>query len=505
MQLSTEVPALMLSRAATTAGVELPRRQPRILVLLIAVQVLARFAWSGAAALLSIYLISAVGVGADEANGLFVVYLGAFALTPLLGGWMGDRLLGMRRAAGLGAALVAAGCVALAASAGNVAGDPLLVALAGAALLALGAGLFEPTFLTLVGEIYDETDRGRDAGFTLVFAGARAGVVLGILVVGGLAATLGFAVGFAAAAAAGAIGTVLVLFARGRAVSPVGEPPEARTNPWIVVGVPVLGGSALGLGFVMAERAIASLGIALGGALIFGAVTLAFGLWLSDARLTRAEKARSAVLFLAACFVVVFWSSYDRAMVAIPILTDRPAPATSPPWTRMMTSGVAVLAASALALLWMRLGRRSREPGTIAKMALGLLVLGPAFGVLWVAGIRVDRLEPVAPALVYGGLALFAVAEASLAPAGHSLVTKLAPARWASTAMGALLLSRAGGARLALAMGVLMPRGEGLAARPATAVPTWSSFFLLFLGTAVAAGVTLLILEPFLHRWTGRD
>jgi POT family proton-dependent oligopeptide transporter len=153
----------------------------------------------------------------------------------------------------------------------------------------------------------------------------------------------------------------------------------------------------------------------------------------------------------------------------------------------------------------MRLGRRSREPGTIAKMALGLLVLGPAFGVLWVAGIRVDRLEPVAPALVYGGLALFAVAEASLAPAGHSLVTKLAPARWASTAMGALLLSRAGGARLALAMGVLMPRGEGLAARPATAVPTWSSFFLLFLGTAVAAGVTLLILEPFLHRWTGRD
>jgi POT family proton-dependent oligopeptide transporter len=124
------------------------------------------------------------------ASEIFGLYAGFASATPVLGGMIGDWLLGQRRAVLLGGAMMAAGHFLMAFEA------PFLLALV---LLMLGCGLLKGNISAQVGNLYAGADRRRQDAFQLFYMAANVGVFCAPLVCGTLGEKVGWHWGFGAA------------------------------------------------------------------------------------------------------------------------------------------------------------------------------------------------------------------------------------------------------------------------------------------------------------------
>ena len=114
----------------------------------------------GMRALLILYLTHQLGFDDNHAISLFSAYASLVYVTPILGGWFADRLLGNRTAVIAGALLMTLGHVVLGIDTNST--FSLYLALA---IIICGYGLFKSNISCLFGELYDENDHRRDGGF----------------------------------------------------------------------------------------------------------------------------------------------------------------------------------------------------------------------------------------------------------------------------------------------------------------------------------------------------
>ena len=77
---------------------------PQGLYLLFFVEMWERFSYYGMRSLLVLYLISDQGWADDRAFSLYGTYTSLVYVTPLIGGWLADRLLGTQRSLVIGGA-----------------------------------------------------------------------------------------------------------------------------------------------------------------------------------------------------------------------------------------------------------------------------------------------------------------------------------------------------------------------------------------------------------------
>src|SRR5205085_8414800 len=120
-------------------------------------------------------------------------YGGLVYFTPIIGGWIADRLLGTKATVVLGALLMSGGHILMSFD------DSFLFALL---LLILGSGCLKGNISAQVGQLYPPDDESmRTRGFTIFSAGINIGAVMGPLACGGVAAVYGWHAGFALAAA----------------------------------------------------------------------------------------------------------------------------------------------------------------------------------------------------------------------------------------------------------------------------------------------------------------
>jgi dipeptide/tripeptide permease len=126
-------------------------------------------------------------------------------------------------------------------------------------------------------------------------------------------------------------------------------------------------------------------------------------------------------------------------------------------WFQSVNPAAILVFAPVFAALWMHLGRRGWEPATPVKMALGLALLGLGFVPMVLAGARVDQGVPASPLWLIAAYLLHTWGELALSPIGLSLVTKLAPLKFASLLMGVWFLANAAANKLAGTLSALMP------------------------------------------------
>ena len=132
----------------------------------------------------------------------FGIYVSFVYLTPLLGGFIGDRLLGRRNTVVLGGLMMTVGHFLLAFD------ESFLIALA---FLVTGAGLFRGNLQPQVGELYDLKDKRRDEAFQIYAIGLNLGAFLAPLITGSLAKYWGWHFGFGFAGIGMLIGLVVYL------------------------------------------------------------------------------------------------------------------------------------------------------------------------------------------------------------------------------------------------------------------------------------------------------
>ena len=96
--------------------------------------------------------------------------------------------------------------------------NPLTVAilLIALSLISVGNGFFKPNISTIVGTLYDQGDRRRDAGFTIFYMGINLGSILGQVSCPILADWIGWWAGFGLAGVGMSIAYLLMQFDGGR-------------------------------------------------------------------------------------------------------------------------------------------------------------------------------------------------------------------------------------------------------------------------------------------------
>jgi POT family proton-dependent oligopeptide transporter len=341
--------------------------------------------------------------------------------------------------------------------------DPLFVTimLMALSLVSIGNGFFKPNISTIVGSLYDQGDRRRDAGFTIFYMGINLGSIISQALCPFLADRFGWWAGFGLAAAGMAFSWFLIQFDGGR-LAGFGEPPKRdgpdRAIP-IYIGallfVPVfyflfinlMGAepAAEGSGFVGYLASLPLMGKMLFGTFILGIPGILGWSWFKGSRQEFQMMVAAMVLIV---FNVVFWTLFEQAGSSLTLFADRNTDlhvignwSISAPQTQVLNPIFIVLLAPLMSILWTGLAKRNLEPTIPVKFGLALMGVGAGFLFL-VFGTQFAGADfKVAFWWIAGLYLIHSIAELAISPVGLSMITKLSIARIVGLMMGVWFLS----------------------------------------------------------------
>lgn len=469
-----------------------------------------RFSYYGMRALLTIFLTAELatgGFGLDRAESLAVygIFTALVYLTPIIGGWFSDNLLGQRKSILIGGITMAIGQFMLAMSSstaifGDVADRQYFFYL-GLGVLILGNGFFKPNISTIVGDLYDNDDPRKDGGFTIFYMGINIGAFLSPFVAGTLGENAGWPYGYLSAAIGMLVG-VIWFHVKRDTLEGLGLPPKAikegRTNLNSKDWVDIFLYSGISVAFVfgvMAFWSATSDSVHTLVVWIFGGAGAIFlGRSIFKGTNGSTEWSRVFVILVLAFFNIVFWAGFEQAGGTFSLFaqenTDREVwgfviPTT---WFQNVNPIAIVSLAPIFSLMWIKLDARKLNPRTPIKFAMAMFIGAIAFYIMTLASNQAAGGELVSPMWLVVVYTLLTIGELMLSPIGLSMVTKLSPTKIASVMMGVWMASFALGNYLAATLEQILQKYD-------------FELYPFITGLMVVSGVCLLLLSPILNRF----
>ena len=386
------------------------KKHPRALAFIFFTEMWERVGFYTLMAILVLYMDKVLGWSDARKGDSFGIFLGLCYAMPLLGGWLGDKVLGQIRTVRAGASLMALGYVGLAVSGpGRV-----TTFYFGLLMIALGTGIFKVNMAVLVGNLYAGKNDLKDAGYNIFYMGVNLGAMVAPLV-----ATVNNAVFHSYnlsfwIAAAGMV-FALIIF---RAGEPHLRPVDCKLGT---------GGAPAAKTAGEAESAAACPAVD-----------------------KREEHQRIATLVILFLIVIFFWVAFYQNFFGLTLFAERSTIVLK--WLRPETyqffEPFFILALTPVMLaLFGRLNRAGKEPSTPVKILLGMLIMSLAMIVMvWaaLAGGNGDQ-NIMSPAWLVGTYFLVTLAEILISPMGQSFVSKVAPPRIAGLMMGGWFAATAAG------------------------------------------------------------
>ena len=327
--------------------------------------------------------------------------------------------------------------------------------------------------------------------------GINVGATLGSLLVPMAAAAFGWNAGFALPALGMLIG--LVQFQATKhylgtsGVVPMGEP--ASWSPivgFMVVVIAVMAAALLGL----IQLDPVGVSKALNWALV-GLAAAFFAYLLFFAGLVGDERKRIVAMIALFIACAMFWAGFEQAGASFNLFAERHTDRDMFGWElpagtlQAVNPLFIILFAPVFAAVWVNLGRRNLDPSAPAKFAVGLILMGFGFLVMFLAARYVVAGEKVLPTWLILTYLLHTFGELCLSPVGLSSMTKLAPARFVGQVMGLWFLATALGNNLA---------GQFAGEIDPNNLPGMPGQFLYLFWWGFIAGVVLLVLTPFIRK-----
>ena len=165
-----------------------------------------RFSYYGMRAFLVLFLTAPFSEGGfnwtrSHALELMALYTGLVYVTPIIGGYLADKVMGSRLAVLAGGLLMTLGH-------GSLAFETPVSFYIGLLLLILGNGFFKPNISSIVGDMYKQKEALKDSAYTIFYMGINAGAFLGILLCGWYGVNEGWSYGFGLAGVFMLFGTI---------------------------------------------------------------------------------------------------------------------------------------------------------------------------------------------------------------------------------------------------------------------------------------------------------
>jgi len=405
--------------------------------------------------------IDAAAAGADDlyqtelqkkALGILGTYAMLVYVTPVLGGWMADNVWGQRKSIIFGGIVMMFGQFALGTPHEYIAGMEQTFLWLGLALLIVGNGFFKPNISTMVGDLYVEGDKRRDAAFTIFYMGINTGSILGYFVVGTVGEKFDYQYGFLVAGVGMLLGVLLQLALSNKYLGNVGVEPSAKQTSG-------------------KDAAVA------------------------NKPLTPEERDRVKVILIMSFFTIIFWAGFEQAAGSMNLFAKYKTdlvffgwemPAS---WLQSVNPIFIIIMAPMFAAMWLKMG--AAEPNSPKKFALGMFFLGLGFISMVGAALQIGDDANMKAHVIWLVMAYIfhTMGELCLSPIGLSMVSRLAPLKYTSLLMGMWFLFSGLGNYAAAAIGQLVGDAGPLSTFGGVAV-------MAFLG-----GICLWLLSDKLVDW----
>ncbi len=425
-------------------------QHPKGLYFLFTIEMWERFSYYGMRALLVLYMVKFLTFSTEKAGNIYGIYTGLVYLTPLIGGYIADRYLGQKNCIAIGAILMILGHFAMAF-------QSLPFFYSALALLIIGNGFFKPNISTMVGQLYEENDPRRDGGFTIFYMGINLGAFLSPLVCGTLGEKIGFHYGFASAGVGMLIGYLIFIWGQNKFIKHVGNKPICKE-----------------LIKIKNHKEITT----------------------CDIPLTKIEKQRIAVIFIMMFFCIFFWASFEQAGSSLTLFAERSTERFIPflnwefpvSYFQAVNPLIIILLAPLFSKLWLDLADINKNPSMPIKFSLGLFLVSIGF-ILMIFASGLAENNKVSFLWLIGVYLFHTMGELCISPVGLSLVTKLAPIKFASLLMGIWFLSSF---FANLAAGIFAGNYDSLKT---------TEFFMIPAALTGISAIIIFLMRKFIQKW----
>ncbi len=445
---------------------------PRGLATLFFTEMFERFSYYGMRALLLLFITAAIaegGLGIDEKTGgaIYGLYTMGVYIFALPGGWVADRLLGLKKSVWYGGIIIALGHFTMAIpgiinvvngveNKGVLTDIDIIPFFLGLIFIAIGTGLLKPNISSMVGSLYPKSESARrDAGFSIFYAGINLGAFLAPIITAYLGQKVNWHLGFGAAGIFMVLGLIQYKFTLGY-LDGIGDEPmptnekeqkQKKSTGRILQVVAVVTALFLTLAFtgIIPVNAISIANLS--GVVILLTVFCFLIYVMFFGGVTPDERNKTIVIAIVFVFSALFWSGFEQAGSTLNLFAEN--------FTDLNVFGVdiasgtlqsvnpmfLIIFAPIFGAMWIRLALKNLEPSSPIKFALGLILLGVGFLIMYFASLIAASGELAAPTWLIFTYMFHTFGELSLSPVGLSLITKLAPKKFYGQMMGIWFMS----------------------------------------------------------------
>lgn len=493
---------------------------PRGLATLFFTEMWERFSYYGMRALLILFMATAAaegGLGFDDqtSGAIYGLYTMGVYLLALPGGWLADRLFGLKKSVWYGGIIIAIGHFTMAipgiAELINGQSDSNAITaldtnafFLGLIFIVIGTGLLKPNISSIVGQLYAPGDAKRDAGFSIFYMGINIGALVAPLVTSALA-DFNWHLGFGVAGVGMVLGLIQYKLTAG-ALSDVGnfEPPANETETAERVKIKKITAIVVGslamlvLLMFMGIIPINASALAKNSGVIIAVIAFSYlGYVILFGGLDEADRKKVGAIGVVFIFSAVFWSGFEQAGSTLNLFADRFTDRTMFGWEipagmfQSINSMFIIIFAPVFGAMWIWLARKNLEPSSPLKFFFGLFGVAAGFFVMYFAAKIAASGELALPTWLIFTYLFHTWGELSLSPVGLSLTTKLAPKKYQGQMMGIWFLSVSLGNLLA---GLIAGEASGGDAEALANMP--SQYMTIVLTTMGAALLLLAVNKP---------
>ncbi|MCL5260487.1 MAG: peptide MFS transporter [Gammaproteobacteria bacterium] len=443
--------------------------------------------------LLILYLVKFFRVDDSIGYNILSSFIALSCIMPLIGGFIADKYLGLRRSIFIGAITECLGLILL-----IFPGKLLLYS--GLAIVSIGVGLLKPSYSSLPGYLYENNDPRRDSGYTIFYIFINAGVILSSFLAGFIARDISWHLAFGFAALA-LVATYLVFHFgfNHYKLQNLGPDVKLTTKGNIISSVIILASVLLGSIIMMSEY----LAII---AFITVCVSL-IGIFIYCILKSTPEYKSKLVAFLILLLIsIAFWSIYMQLFLSITLFIENlvnknlfgiiiPTPAFI-----AIEAFSVVIFGYPLARLWIHLSKTKYNPSLPAKFFISMLILTLSVAILVFCAQFKGASTLINPLWICVAYIIIGIAELAISPIGLSMVNTLVPTEFKGMMTGVFILTIGLGGKIGGLLAQFAKVPADLTNNTQAITSIYGHAFNIYLMIVVFCTIASLILIPYIKK-----
>lgn len=411
------------------------KKHPASLKIFFATEMWERYGFYVVQALLALYLALYFKWTDEKVYTLVGLFTALTYLSPMVGGFIADTLLGQKKSIFLGTVFLFFSYFLLFLSQSETV---LIPALSG---IIMGTGLLKPNISSLLGTSYDKDDEKREDGFTIFYMGITTGILLGTTLPHLLNVYFGWSIAFLSAAF-GILLASFIFFWGSRRYQISDYPNEKKVRYKYSKALLTLGSLWLLSFYILSHENFANF--------LFLLIILAcIGYLLSSIRNESKQQIKQTLAIALLCLIsIMFWAFYFQMFLSLTLLISRlVAPNllgfSFPPPYYVSIESLGMLFFGYLFTRFKR-GKKQAYSGksTANKFFLSMLFMIFAYGLITLACHRpMDPITLLSPFYFILAYLMISIAELLISPVGLAAITMLANPNRISTMVGIFFVS----------------------------------------------------------------